>query len=435
MMKVLFLSLLGLMVLGGCGNDEVLNDAGDDGEIVWDDVALEYVMEEAVASGEEALKVWVEYESYGDALVEAFGEVYPDVVVTYEVIAKVDSVERMALDGEAGSGADVFMANHDHLAGAIDHATAAPLGNYGGALRERVSDAFVEVVSRDDEMYGVPVATESIALFYNKTLLEELTGSSKPAETWEEIIELASVYNDSGANQWTIRFMAGELYYAYPVLSSLGWSLFADGDVESVDLGAGELREGLEYYQLLREIWDVNSADATYDSIENEFVKGETPYVITGPWVFSDFDTYSEENGFEYGVTTLPRAKDGETAASLTGISVAVVSGYTEYPAAARVFANFMASDAGMTALYESTGAIPALTEDLVTEVDGIAGNEKLAGVIAQSAAADLTPQIPEYLYTAGNELVVNVWDDVLSVDEAQERASEQYEELKSLAE
>lgn len=421
----------GALLLTGCSQAE---SAAEGGELSWDESSGDYVMEDAIASGAEPLTVWVEYEAYGEALKAAFAKLYPDVTVNMEVVAKVDAVNRMALDGEAGKGADVFTTNYTDLGNAIDGATAAPMGKYDEELTERVGDTFAEVVSRDEQMYAVPISTESISLFYNKTLLKELTGSDVPAATWEQISDLAATYNDSATNTWTIRFLSGELYYAYPVLSSLGWHLYPDGDLADPQLDSAELTAGLEYYAGLREIWDVNSADATYDSIENEFAKGDTPYVITGPWTFGDFDAGAEANGFEYGVTTLPIVEGGDTAASLAGLGVAVVSGYSEYPAAARVFANFMASDEAASALYDATGAIPALTAEHFAAIDGLADDQRAAGILAQSQNADLTQQIPEYLYTTGNSLVSNVWDRLLDVPAAQEKAVSGYSELFDLA-
>lgn len=420
---------------GGSAGADGSTGSSADGGLEWDDATGGYVMEEAVASGEAPLTLWVEYEEYGDAIVAAFQEIHPDVRIDVEIVAKVDAGERMALDGEAGTGADVFTLAYDQLGRTIDAGVAAPIGQYQDALTERTGEVFVSAVSRDGEMRAVPISTESIALFYNRTLLEELTGSAEPATTWEEIAELAATYNDSATNTWTIRFLSGELYYAYPVLSSLGWQLFPEGDVEQPHLDSPELTSGLEYYATLRDVWDVNSADATYDSIENEFVKGETPYVITGPWTFGDFDAAAESLGFEYGVTALPSVADGDPASSLAGLSVAVVSGYTEYPAAARVLADFLASDAGAAALYSSIGAIPALTPELSAGVEGLADDEHAQGILAQSQNADLVEEIPEHLYTVGNALVANVWDGVLGVADAQEQAESDYASLSGLGE
>lgn len=414
---------------------EAPTEGGTDGGLEWDEASGSYTMEEEVATGKAPLTLWVEYEEYGDAIVKAFQGVHPDVKIHVEIVAKVDAGERMALDGEAGSGADVFTLQYDQLSSAIDAGTAAPVGQYEDAITERSGPVFAAAVSREGAMHGVPIATESIALFYNRTLLKSLTGSEEPATTWEEIADLAASYNDSAANTWTIRFLAGEMYYAYPVLSSLGWRLYPDGNLEDPQLDSSELTTGLEYFASLRDIWDVNSADATYDSVENEFAKGETPYVITGPWAFGDFDNAAESLGFDYGVTTLPTAADGSTALSLAGLSVAVVSGYTPYPAAARVLADFMASEAGAEALYSSIGAVPALTPELSSSIEGLADDEHAQGVLAQSQNSDLVEEIPAYMYTVGNALVAQVWDGILEVGDAQSQAQTDYQNLSTLGE
>ncbi|WP_402462621.1 extracellular solute-binding protein [Isoptericola aurantiacus] len=424
------------LLLAGCSADteaEPTDEGSAESDVVWDDDSGEYVMEEAIASGTDSLKVWFEEEAEAKAVIKAFHEKYPDAGVEYEIVAKVDSVEKMSLAGEAGNGADVFVTPYDQLSRAIDDGTAAPLGEYQAGLEERMSPTFTGVVSADDTMFGVPITTESIALFYNKTLLEELTGSDEPATTWEEIADLAEDYNDPGNNRWTIRFLAGEIYYAYSVLSSLGWHAYPDGDVADPGFESPELTSGLEYYAGLRDLWDVPSADGTWDTIELEFAKGRTPYVITGPWSFSTFDEGAEAEGFEYGVTTLPRVEGGDDAASLAGLQVAAVSGYTEYPAAARVFANFLATPEGAAAINASTGQIPALNEEYLAQIPGLADDDRVAGIVSQSANADLLPQVPEYFWETGNTMVVDVWDGLLGADEAAQKAVDGYQDLGNL--
>jgi arabinogalactan oligomer/maltooligosaccharide transport system substrate-binding protein len=112
---------------------------------------------------------------------------------------------------------------------------------------------------------------------------------------------------------------------------------------------------------------------------------------------------------------------------------VAVVSGYTAYPAAARVFANFVASDAGAAALYAATGQIPALNSDLLAGIEGLADDPHVAGIVQQSAQADLIPQVPEYFWETGNTLAVDVWDGLSSAADAQTKAVDTYNELHGL--
>jgi arabinogalactan oligomer/maltooligosaccharide transport system substrate-binding protein len=421
-------------LLAACSGEEAEPAApeSEDG-VTWDAEAGNYVMEEEVASGEKPLKVWFEEDYLAEAVIAAFNEEYPDVKVEYELVPKTDAVENMSLAGEAGNGADVFITVYDQISRAIDDGTAAPLGEYQAGLEERMSPTFTGVVSADGVMHAVPITTESIALFYNKTLLKELTGSDAPATTWEEIVDLAQDYNDPAKNQWTLRFKAGELYYAYPVLSSLGWEAYAGGDVAEPGFDAPEVTEGLEYYQGLRDIWDVPSADGTLDTIELEFAKGKTPYTITGPWSFTTFDEGAAAEGFEYGVTTLPVVEGGDTASSLAGLQVAAVSGYTEYPAAARVFANFMATPEGAAVINEATGQIPALNQEFLDQIPGLADDERVAGIVAQSANADLLPQVPAYFWETGNTMVVDTWDGLMDPADAQQKAVDGYRDLGNL--
>jgi arabinogalactan oligomer/maltooligosaccharide transport system substrate-binding protein len=422
-----------ITLLAACSGGETEPVAAEDDGVTWDAETGNYVMEEEVASGEQPLKVWFEEDYLAEAVIGAFSEQYPDVEVEYELVAKTDAVEKMALAGEAGNGADVYITVYDQISRAIDDGTAAPIGEYQAGLEERMSPTFTGVVSSEGAMHAVPITTESIALFYNKTLLEELTGSPEPATTWEEIAALAEEYNDPAENRWTLRFLPGQIYYAYPVLSSLGWEAYPGGDVADPGFDAAEVTEGLEYYKTLRDVWDVPSADGTWDTIELEFAKGKTPYTITGPWSFTTFDEGAEAEGFEYGVTTLPIVEGGDTASSLAGLQVAAVSGYTEFPAAARVFANFLATPEGAAVINEATGQIPALNQEYLDQVPGLADDERVAGIVAQSANADLLPQVPAYFWETGNTMVVDTWDDLMSPADAQQKAVDGYQDLGNL--
>jgi len=417
--------------LAACGGPE--EEEAASGEPVWDADAQQYVLEDDIASGKTPLKIWFEDEALAQASIAAFQVEYPDVKIDYELVAKNDTVEKMSLAGPAGNGADVFMTFYDQVSRAIDDGSAAPLGEYANVLAERVDETFVSVVSNDDGMFAVPLTTESIALFYNKTLLASVTGSDVPATTWEEIKAVAATYNDASANKWTIQFTPGEIYHGYAILSSVGWTVYPGGDVADPGYDDPALIEGLTYHQGLRDLFDVPAADATDAILTEEFAKGTLPYAITGPWAFAAFDAAAAELGFEYGVTTLPQVEGGAPASSFAGMHCAAVSGHTDYPAAARVFANFLASDAGAKVMYEVTGQIPALTAELQAEIAGLADDPHVAGIVAQSAQASLLPQVPAYFWETGNALLVEVWDGLSDPAAAATKAFDGYNELHGL--
>jgi arabinogalactan oligomer/maltooligosaccharide transport system substrate-binding protein len=421
--------------LAACGGPEEEQAAT---ELEWDADAQQYVIEEEIASGKTPLKLWFENEDLANAQIEAFKtafkDTYPDITFEIELVAQNDAVQEMSLAGEAGNGGDVFMSFYDQVSRAITEGIAAPLGEYESVLKGRMSDTFTGVVTgEDDQMYAVPVTTESIALMYNKTLLQEITGSEEPAATWEDVQAVAAGYNDPAKNQWTIRWVPGEIYYSYSVLSSMGWKVYPSGDVNEPGYDDPALVEALGYYAGLRDIWDVPSADATPETVEAEFAAGNTPYVITGPWAFAAFNEGAAANGFEYGVTTIPAAASGDPASSFAGMHVIAVSAYTKFPAAARVFANFLASDAGAAALYATTGQIPALNTDLLANIQGLSEDPHVAGIVSQSSQATLLPQVPEYFWSTGNEMTVAAWDALTTPEDAQTAAIDGYNELAGL--
>ena len=71
--------------LAACSAPEDAAGQDDPTGPVWDAGARQYVMEDAVASGQQPLRIWVEYAAYGDALKAAFQKAHPGAVLDYEV--------------------------------------------------------------------------------------------------------------------------------------------------------------------------------------------------------------------------------------------------------------------------------------------------------------------------------------------------------------
>ena len=94
----------------------------------------------------------------------------------------------------------------------------------------------MEQLKVDNTYYGIPLATESVALFYNKTLLEE--NGFEVAKSFEEIKEQAAQYNDAAANKFLFRFDAGNSYTMHPFLTSAGFELYGPNhdDASQVNL-------------------------------------------------------------------------------------------------------------------------------------------------------------------------------------------------------
>lgn len=101
----------------------------------------------------------------------------------------VDTYKQDLLDAlAAGNGPDIFMIRNSWMPAFADKITPIPEGLIN--IREYQSQ-FTDVVSRDNvwtdgKIYGIPLSTDSLALYYNKDLLNA-AGITQPPATWEQL--------------------------------------------------------------------------------------------------------------------------------------------------------------------------------------------------------------------------------------------------------
>lgn len=116
--------------------------------------------------------------------------------ITYKKMS-VDSYENDLRDALAtGKGPDIFLIHHTWLTKHLDKLEPAPAEmmsssgkNAAFVTPRNVEDNFPDVVQKDfvkdSKVYALPLSIDSLALYYNKDLLNQ-AGISRPPKTWEE---------------------------------------------------------------------------------------------------------------------------------------------------------------------------------------------------------------------------------------------------------
>ena len=381
------------------------------------------------------LKVWLDDDAWAEAIVPAIEEALPHITIEYEKVGAVDARAKLELDGPAGLGADIFLQPHDGMSPAIESQILLPIGD---ELETMVSDKFlegsVETVTSADAMYGVPLTTESLAFFYNKTLLED--NGLELATTFEEVIEQAGTFNDPANNKFVFRFQPANAYDAHYLMTAAGYELFGpDGaDAAAVNFTTPEFVAGLENLKSLKEILPVPSADLNGDTVNVEFEKGTVPYIITGPWSIAAVKAGAEENGFEFGVTKIPTL-NGVQPETFSGNIIACISAYTKEADAAREVVEFLASPEGLQVTYDITGKIPALKDNSV--ITGVLEDPYVAGILEQAAFSSSMPLIPEMsnYWVPAATAFGSVWDGLATPQEAADKAMDDYEAASAMTE
>lgn len=385
----------------------------------WDAETQMYPFEEGAS-----LKVWVDNEDYGEALLEAWNAKNTGVELVYEIVGTVDQRAKLELDGPAGIGADVIQVPHDHVTTAIDAGIVMEFKpELAGVLQERLADTAMATANMDGKQYGASVITESIALFYNK----DLVGDFRP-KTFEELVTWAADYKTSTGN-WGLGWQVEDAYHNYFFLTAFGFRVFGENSMDPDMPGWDQesVKKGLEFYKSVKEkAFNVPGPDANWDTTVSKFQTGEMPFTITGPWAIGD----AVKNGVNLGVMPLPTI-EGNQPYTFSGAQILLISEYTEFPNAAHNLVSFMASEEGLGIIYKVNGKLPAVKDPSV--VPGLADDEILTGIAAQANFSYPMPVIKEiqYMWEPQANLFKFVWNGDLTIEEAQAKAIEDYQLLR----
>ena len=372
--------------------------------------------------------VWMDNEDWAKAVIEGFNKKYPNVTVNYEIIGNTDSRSKVSLDGPAGIGPDVFIMPHDHIANAVNDGLCEPVP---ADLRQKFSsallDAAIQTCTSDGKLWAVPIETENIAFFYNKDLL----GSTPVPQTFEEIIAFAEKWNNAAQNKYALRWQVDDAYHNYFFLSAYGMSVFGPNrdDYRNPGFDSDAARKGIEFQNSLRKYFNVNVADATWDSTVAAFQRGEVPFTFTGPWAIAD----AVKNGVNFGITKIPTI-EGKQPRCFSGNIIASVSSFSKNFDTAFAFLDYLAGTDAAAIKYNVSGKLPALKD--ISGIAGLRDDQYLAGIQHQSPYADPMPTIPEvnFMWESLKTLFTFTWDKQLTAQQAQQKAMTDYDAALAIA-
>lgn len=383
---------LGCVTVAGCSNKDNNGGSKNDnssasGELTADEVTLT-VWESTLGP-----------DKFIEQAGEKFTELHPNIKIEYVNVEVGDSTSQIALDGPAGVGPDLFAAPHDKLGELVSGGYVLPTAN-PDEVQETVLSSCSSALTYDGKMYGYPVSAETYTLFYNKDLIDE----ADVPTTWEDLKTFAKDFNDKNSGKYGFMMDVGNGYYSIIFTTSEDNRLFGpDGsDTTNTNINSEASKEGMEFFQGLREILDVPSADLATATCDGAFAEGNVALYITGLWNVSSFT----DSGLNFGVASLPSLPgNDEPCASFSGTRAMFVSAYTDHQAEAEAFAEFLLTEEMQQLRFELTGSLPSIN----CEVD----SPYIEGFLKQLDYAFPMPSIPQMakFWDAMNAASANIWD------------------------
>ncbi|BCH66565.1 ABC transporter substrate-binding protein [Agrobacterium vitis] len=205
--------------------------------------------------------------------------------------------------------------------------------------------------------FGVPKATNTIALYYNRDMFKAKgLDPLKPPQTWDELLAAARKLNDPAKNVYGLAFSAKaseEGTFQFLPWAQMGGGGYdhinAPGAVKALETWKTIMTEKLASPDTLtRGQWD---STGTFNS-------GNAAMAISGPW---ELDRMLKEAKFDWGVALLPVPSAGAERSSGMGDFNWAIFSSTKHPAEAFKALEFFASqDKDM---FKNFGQLPARSD------------------------------------------------------------------------
>ena len=294
-------------------------------------------------------------------LVKQFNDLKNGITVEYRQIQFDDVVSEAMRAFSTGQAPDII---------AVDNPEHALFSSRGAFLdlTDRIKASSVikpenyfpgplASVMWDGKYYGVPKATNTIALYYNKDMYKAAgLDPNSPPETWDQLVDYARKLTDPSKNVYGLAFSAKASEEG--TFQFLPWAQMAGGGYEKIN--APGAVKALEVWKTI-----MDEKLASPDSLSRgqwdstgTFNSGNAAMAISGPW---ELDRMVTEAKFDWAVALLPVPEKGAQRSSAMGDFNWAIFANSQHPDEAfKVLEFFVSQDDQMFAKY---GQLPARSD------------------------------------------------------------------------
>jgi len=354
----------------------------------------------ATASEAGKLLIWAD-----DTRTPIMLNVAADFTAVYGVEVEVQEIDfgeirgQLATAGPAGEGPDILIGAHDWLGELILNGLVEPVVLEPATISD-FNPVAVDAFMWGDLLYGVPYATENVALIRNTDLVPEA-----PA-TFEDLLATAVTLTDLEAGKYGFLIQQPDPYHTFALHSAGGGYIFGkdeDGVLDPCDMGLdneGSIAGAILLDQMVKD--GIEIAGAGYNEVTGAFNAGNLGMMIGGPWTLPG----AKDGGINYGVSAIPPIA-GNAPGVFVGVQGFMISAFSENKVLANLFVkDFLISTDVMLGLYIQGDRPPAYLPALAF----LSGNDDIQGFAAAAATAVPMPKIAEM----GS--VWSAWSDALEL-------------------
>jgi multiple sugar transport system substrate-binding protein len=344
-------------------------------------------------------------------LIPEFQQANPKITVKHVNFPYDDFQQQVAASVQGGGGPDVLNVYYGWVPVYAQQQLLIPLPAEMFPVAQIETDFFpmIQAAKIGDGYYALPIAVRSLALFYNKDILE--AAGKQPPTTWEEFVDVAlattkrsgdtletagATYDPDGQGHHWWRECLNRQNGLVPMTEdkrTLNWS---------DPLGV----EAFSWYMALATEHKVGEKGFFTDG-QTAFGGGHAALHVDGSFRLSTYASNAPD--LNYGIVPLPGHKEQASFASFWANGITRNAAEGDKLAASAKFIEFLSSPDVMRRWTPAVGELPARTA--IASEETFTQDEKLAPFISSLPFAYATFFVNE---TADRQAVMDAMDQVL---------------------
>lgn len=320
--------------------------------------------------------------------VREFETEHPNIRVSVQQQTYEDAVEKYITASLGGEAPDVMRVPNDRLGDLAELDLIAPVDQFisVSTLDTYVSMA-VDAMKYKGGIYALPASYDSLALIYNRDLLEQ-KGFSGPPGTLDELVTMAKTL--TCADRYGFVMPITDPYWWFAFQHGFGGRIFDEKGAPGIG-GEGSVKATEFLFGLQKEHRVLPGGDVDKNIMMSLFTEQRAAMIVTGPWSIGDIRAAD----VNYGIAPLPKNTEADEHCSpLVGVKGYVISRECGHKLEAYQLIRFLTSH-NVTKDF-------ALVSDTLPSVRTVYGekeireNEVIQGFLAQSETGQKAPSIPE---------------------------------------
>jgi len=326
--SIVLASLLALTMLSGCGGNNTNSSSPSNASSGSASPAASSSSTSSDLKEPVTLTLWDtsrEKDDFTEQLEKEFLAAHPHITLN-KVIKEGDPGNEFYQGVAAGNAPDLVSVSYTLMDKYMKAGILEPLNPYVEQWDEwsNYSKEYVDMISKDGNVYGLPIEIAPMLFGYNKALFAE-AGITDLPETWDDALEVAKKINNPAnqiagyatlAAEWT------EWFFQYYVWQA-GGDLTKENPDETIELTFTDpaVIQAAEFYQKLRST-KVMQSDLTlkFNDLVDQFAHGKIGMMpFAGDWV--SMAVSKGMNPDDLGLMLPPAGPSGSRATSIGGVA------------------------------------------------------------------------------------------------------------------